>query len=45
MSVDGLYKNQDTYIADEPHSCEDIVPVIITEIVDSEFGFLPSQAS
>ena len=36
----------DTYIqiAKELDSWEDIAPVIITEVVDSEFGFLPSQA-
>ena len=31
-------------IAKELDSWEDIVPVIITEVVNSEFGFLPSQA-
>ena len=31
-------------IAKELDSWENIVPVIIKEVVDSEFGILPSQA-
>ena len=31
-------------IAKEVDSWEDIVPVLITEVVDTELGFLPSQA-
>ena len=50
--LDGLYKNRQQWaltfsgpqIAKELDSWEDIVPVIITEVVNSEFGFLPSQA-
>ena len=50
--LDGLYKTRQQQaltfsgpqIAKELDSWEDIVPVIITEVVDSEFGFLPSQA-
>ena len=50
--LDRLYKTRQQWalkfsgpqIAKELDSREDIVPVIITEVVDSEFRFLPSQA-
>ena len=50
-SLDRLYKNTRQWtltcsglqLAKQFDSREDIVQVIITEVVDSAFGFLPSQ--
>ena len=51
--LDRLYKNPRdnghlhvvgcSYVAKQLDSQEDIVRVIVTEVVDSAFGFLPSQ--